>query len=106
MISEINVNQLAAKQEAGETIFLLDVREPHEAKLCHINGSILIPMGQVENRLAEIPRDMPIIVYCHLGGRSGRITQYLKSQGFNDVANLTGGIDQWAVQIDPNIERY
>ena len=106
MIKQIDVLELAGKQQANESFFLLDVREPHESDLCQIPGAVLIPMGQVPNRLAEIPTDMPVVVHCHHGGRSARVAQYLQSQGFNDVSNLAGGIDQWAVQIDPSVTRY
>lgn len=102
----MDVQTLATKLEAGESLFLLDVREPHESDLCQIGGSTLIPMGQVPNRLAEIPKDIPIVVHCHHGGRSQRVAQYLESQGFNRVSNLAGGIDQWAVHINPEITRY
>ena len=106
MIPEINVETLAAKQTAGEDFFLLDVREPDEAEAAMIEGSTLIPMSQVPTRLAEIPRDKPVVVQCHHGGRSARVVQYLQSQGFNDVVNLAGGIDQWSIQINPEIPRY
>ena len=106
MIPEISVQDLSEKQAAGEAFFLLDVREPHEFELCNIDGATLIPMGQVPQRLAEIPQDQPIVVQCHHGGRSARIVQYLQSQGFKDVSNLVGGIDKWAVQINPEMARY
>ena len=102
----MDVQTLAAKLEAGESLFLLDVREPNENDLCQIKGSTLIPMGQVPNRLAEIPKDIPIVIHCHHGGRSQRVAQYLESQGFNQLSNLVGGIDQWAVHINPEITRY
>lgn len=106
MIPEIDVIMLAGKKEAEESFFLLDVREPHEADLCKIEGSTLIPLGQIPQRLQEIPKDMPVVIYCHHGGRSARALQFLQSQGFNDVYNLKGGIDDWAVEIDPEMTRY
>lgn len=102
----IDVNELADMKRSGETFFLLDVREPHEADLAVIEGSTLIPLGQVPTRLDEIPKDMPVVAYCHHGGRSQRALQYLQTQGFTDLANVVGGVDQWAEQIDPDMARY
>lgn len=106
MIPEIDVITLAGKQEAEEQFFLLDVREPHEADLCKIDGSMLIPLGQIPQRAQEIPKDLPVIIYCHHGGRSARALQFLQTQGFNEVYNVKGGIDAWAVEIEPEMVRY
>lgn len=105
-MNAMDVTTLAAKQSAGDDVFLLDVRQPNEAEICTIPGAVLIPMGDVPNRLGEIPRDRPVVVHCHHGGRSAKIVQYLELNGYNDVHNLSGGIEQWAVQIDPEMARY
>lgn len=105
-VTPISVQELAEWQQQGRDFFLLDVREPHEAAKCRIADSTLIPMGQVPGKLEELPRDVPVIAYCHHGGRSMQVSKYLQHQGFTDIFNLTGGIDQWAVHIEPEMERY
>jgi rhodanese-related sulfurtransferase len=84
----------------------LDVREPDEVATCHVAGSTHIPMRQVPEHLAELPRDRQILVQCHHGRRSMMVTQYLRGQGYERVTNIAGGIDAWAEQIDPSLARY
>jgi len=84
---------------------LIDVREDGEAAICAINGSTLIPMNSVPQRLQEIPRDKPVVLYCHHGGRSMMVGQFLARNGY-DTMNLTGGIDRWAIEIEPGMARY
>ncbi len=86
--------------------FLLDVREHWEFEHCHIDGSVLIPMGQIQYHLDELADDRPIAVICHHGIRSRHIAIYLQSQGFGDVINLAGGVARWADDIDPSMPRY
>jgi len=85
---------------------LLDVREPWEFDICHINDSILIPMGQIQNNLDQLSKKQPIVVICHHGIRSRRVAMYLEQQGFTEVINLTGGVDAWAIEIDLNMAKY
>jgi rhodanese-related sulfurtransferase len=85
---------------------LLDCRNDDERALCVIEPSLHIPMPQTPERLAEIPRDKPIIVYCHHGVRSLHVALYLKEQGLDDVRSMAGGIDRWSLQIDPAVPRY
>lgn len=106
MIGAIDAAALAAELEAGKDVFLLDVREQGEWQTCQIPGNTLIPLGQIPARLGEIPKDRRIVAYCHHGGRSGRALQYLEQQGFSDLTNLTGGIDAWAIAVDPEMTRY
>jgi sulfur-carrier protein adenylyltransferase/sulfurtransferase len=87
-------------------VLLLDVREPFERELAVIEPSVHIPMGEVSQRLDELPRDRPIVVYCHGGGRSAMIAAYLESEGYRSVANLSGGIDAWSLTVDPKVPRY
>ncbi len=102
---EIEPQELARMREAKEDFFLLDVREPLEYQTARIEGSTLIPMGQVPGRAAEIPRDKPIVVHCHHGGRSMQIVRWLQRQGI-DASNLSGGIDRWSLEVDPKVPRY
>ena len=88
------------------TPLLLDVREPWEFELCRIAGSTHLPMGQIPQRHAELDRGAEIVVICHHGMRSAQVTQYLDSLGFQGVYNLTGGIDAWSRQVDPEVPVY
>ena len=74
---------------------VLDVREPHEFSEVRVEGSLLVPMSQLNTRLDEIPRDRPLLVMCQVGGRSARVTGFLRQQGYEDVGNVAGGIDAW-----------
>lgn len=85
---------------------LLDVREPDEYAVCRIEGSRLVPMSTVPARLAEIPADAWVLVQCHHGGRSMKVTQFLRSKGFARVTNLQGGIEAWSLKVDPKVPRY
>ena len=76
-------------------VFMLDVREPHEYAAGHIPGITLIPMGEIANRLSEIPTDQEVIVTCRTGNRSGQIADLLREQGFTNVHNMEGGIVAW-----------
>lgn len=103
---EMSVVEAHRVLQNDPSAWLLDVREPSEHALCSIAGATLIPMGQIPARIAEIPRDRHVLVQCHHGGRSLRVTQFLRAQGFTRVTNVGGGIDAWSVQIDPDVPRY
>lgn len=102
----IDVTTLDRRRKAGENLLLVDVRESHELDICRIPGSVHIPMGQVPARLAEIPKDRPVVLQCHHGGRSGRVAEFLLANGYDNVLNLTGGIHAWAEQVEPGMARY
>jgi sulfur-carrier protein adenylyltransferase/sulfurtransferase len=104
-IPQLSVKDLKRRMDAGENLFVLDVREPFEYKIANIGG-MLIPQGEVPQRLAEIDRDREIIVQCKSGGRSQRIAEFLKQSGYPRVANLSGGILAWSEQIDPSVPKY
>lgn len=101
---EVDVTTAAREMQAGA--LLLDVREPAEIATCAVPGSRHIPMRQIPENLPELPRDQPILVLCHHGGRSLRVTQFLRANGFNLVTNVAGGIDAWAQEVDPTLQRY
>ncbi len=105
-MTEITVAELKRRRDAGEPHLLLDVREPDELATASVAGATAIPMGDVPARAGELPRDVPIVVMCHAGGRSARVTQYLNQNGYPDAVNLAGGIDAWSTQIDPSVPRY
>ena len=101
---EIDVLTAAAQLRSGA--LLLDVREASEVATCAIAGSRHMPLQQIPAHLNELPRDQLILVHCHHGGRSLRVTQFLRANGFSQVSNVAGGIDAWAEQIDPTLARY
>ena len=105
-IPSLTVQDLSARLRDGHQPFLLDVRETHEVQICALPGHHHIPLGELTFRAGELSAETPIVVYCHHGGRSARAAQYLLSQGFQRVENLTGGIHAWATQIDPTMAVY
>ena len=104
-IPQLSVKDLKRRIDAGEDVYILDVREPYEYRIAQIGGK-LIPQTDVPNRLAEIDRDREIIVQCRSGVRSQRIAEFLKQQGYPRVVNLAGGILAWADEIDPKMQKY
>ncbi len=85
---------------------LIDVREPWEFEYCRIEGSLLIPLGELAARVDEIPHDRPLVIVCHHGNRSGYATALLQRAGFGDVFNLAGGVELWASEVEPTMARY
>lgn len=105
-VIEINIDQFKEMRDNGNKFTLLDVREYHEYDIANIEGSVLIPLGEIADRKDELNPNDEIVIHCHHGGRSMRATQYLKDQGFKNVKNLAGGIDAWAEKYDPDMPRY
>jgi rhodanese-related sulfurtransferase len=105
-VTEISVVELKRRRDAAEPHLLLDVREPDEIATASVAGATTIPMGDVPARVAELPTDRPIVVMCHAGGRSARVTAFLNDNGFPNAVNLAGGIDDWSERIDPAVPRY
>lgn len=108
-VPELSPSEFAARwpdYERGESVTLLDVREPAELAAASLAFAAHVPMRDVPARLAELPRDKPLVVMCHSGGRSRRVAEYLIGNGFTDVFNLAGGIDAWSTQIDSRVPRY
>lgn len=96
----------ALLDDASVKTRLIDVREPHEFAICCINGAEQIPMRQIPEHVSVLPRDEHLLIHCHHGGRSLRVTEYLRQQGFTAVSNVAGGIDAWAQEIEPGMMRY
>jgi adenylyltransferase/sulfurtransferase len=105
-IPEMSPHELRRWTEAGETFDLIDVREPFEYEIARIDGSKLIPLGEITERLDELERERPIVVHCHSGMRSAQAVRLLQQRGFTKVYNLEGGIDAWSDQIDPDVPKY
>lgn len=104
-IPQITVKELKRRIDAGENVYILDVREPWEYVIAHIGGR-LIPQDEVPQRLTEIDRNREVIVQCHHGGRSQQVAELLKRSGFPRVVNLAGGINTWSEEIDPKLPKY
>ena len=100
-MQSITVEELKARREQGTPHCLLDVREPGEVRAASISGALNIPMDEVAQRLRELPKDREIVVMCARGGRSARITAFLKANGFPKAVNLEGGIGAWSRRIEP-----
>jgi sulfur-carrier protein adenylyltransferase/sulfurtransferase len=107
-VAEISVEDLKRKLDAKEDFVLIDVREPFEHQIVHLKGAKLIPLGNLENHLKDLEafKNKEIIAHCHHGGRSRRALELLKTKGFKNLKNVAGGIDDWAVRIDPTLPRY
>lgn len=109
-MEEITVQELKQKIDAGERLFILDVREPFEqyqSKLDH-ESVTLIPVGELPDRVDEIEAEQSseVICMCRSGGRSAKACRFLEKKGFENVKNLKGGINQWAKDIDPSLPVY
>jgi adenylyltransferase/sulfurtransferase len=102
---EIGPRELAAALERGE-VTLIDVREPHEYEITHIEGARLIPLGRLPERLGELDSSEEIVLHCHYGERSMRALEFLRQSGFRKLKNLRGGIDAWSREVDPEVPRY
>ena len=101
----IHPEELKAKLDRGEDIFVLDVREPHEYQICNING-YLIPLGDLPKRVHELDSSREIVAHCRSGVRSGKAVEFLQQAGFKKVKNLAGGILGWADKVDPSMPKY
>ena len=102
---DISVEELARLRESGAEFVLLDVREPHEFEICHLEGR-LIPLGTLPQRISELEASAHVVVHCRSGGRSARAVELLRASGFENAWNLHGGILAWIERIDPSLTRY
>lgn len=105
-VAEVDATTLKKLIDSGSRVKLLDVREPYEYELCHIPGSRLIPLEELEKRVGELDPEDEIVVYCHVGVRSARAVELLSSKGFRRARNLMGGIRAWADSVDPQMPLY
>ena len=97
---------LKKRLDAGDDVLVLDVREPNEYQINRIPGSVLIPLGELPRRYAELPKDRDIVAHCKMGGRSAKAVEFLQSVGFKRVKNLRGGILDWIDKVDPSQPKY
>jgi sulfur-carrier protein adenylyltransferase/sulfurtransferase len=105
-VPAVSVQELKRKMDAHEPLTLVDVRESWEYDIAQIAGSKLIPLGELEERLTELPREGTLVIQCHSGSRSEQGTRLLQEAGFTNVYNLEGGIEAWSREVDPTVPRY
>ena len=104
--AEITAQELKGEWDRNPDLLVIDVREPHEYEIAHIDGALLIPLGQLPDRLGELDGHREVVTHCHHGARSLKALEILKAAGFSKVRSLRGGIDAWAVNVDPTLPRY
>jgi adenylyltransferase/sulfurtransferase len=104
-VAEIQVEELKRRLDAGDDVFVLDVREPHEYQICNLNG-YLIPLGDLPKRVHELDSSREIVAHCRSGVRSAKAVDFLRQAGFKKVHNLAGGILAWADRVDPKMPKY
>ena len=105
-VTTLSAIELKERLARGDDLFLLDVREPMEFRYAKIEGSMLIPLQQIPQRLDELNSQREIVVICHHGIRSLQAAHYLTHQGFSKILNLAGGIDAWSLHCDTSVPRY
>ncbi len=107
-LPEIDVHELKSRMQQSKQrpFVLLDVREQVEHKICCLPDAVLIPLGELSERLNELDRDTEIIIHCKAGGRSAKALELLISSGFDKTSHVQGGIDAWSEHIDPDVPRY
>jgi len=103
---EITPREVKRKLDGGEKLLLVDVREPHEHTICHIEGATLIPMGTIPANLQRLDADEDVICVCHHGMRSLDVANWLRAQGVKSAKSMAGGIDRWSMEVDPKVPRY
>ena len=104
-IPEITPRELKARLDRGDDLFILDVREPHEFQICHLNGH-LIPLGELPKRASELDSSREIVAHCRSGKRSADAVKFLQQAGFRKIWNLKGGILAWSDEVDPSVPKY
>src|SRR3954451_24138993 len=106
---EVTVEDVKRRLDAGETLVLIDVREPFEHRVSQIEGAELVPMQTVPEQLEALQQkaaQAPLIVFCHHAVRSLNVVNWLRRQGIENCWSMAGGIDLWSLSIDPAVPRY
>lgn len=107
ILPELTPEQLRQRLDAGEDLQLVDVRQPEEYDFCRIEGSLLIPLGELPRRADEISPERPVVLICHHGVRSMQALGYLQHRlGLHNLLNLRGGIHAWSTKVDPSVPVY
>jgi len=105
---ELDCEAVQQLQKSGERFLFLDCREADEYETCRIAGASLLPMSELQSRMDELEadRDNRIVIHCHHGGRSLRVANWLRTQGFPHAQSMAGGIHAWSERIDPQVPVY
>ena len=101
-ISAVEVSVL----QKNKAIVLLDVREDAELAICKLEGALHIPLGEIPERYNTLPKDRPVIVFCHHGMRSLNVQKFLVSRGFDNIVNMQGGIHAWSTDVNSQVPQY
>ena len=105
-MESLTPKELVGRLEGGDELLLLDVREPFELEICALPGAVSIPLGELASRFNELDPERAIVCLCHHGIRSAHAAAFLAQQDFERVYNLSGGIDRWAIDVEPDMRRY
>ena len=105
-VREMAPLELATRMQRADPLDVIDVREPYEWRIARIEGARMISLGRIGAAVGDLPRDREIVLYCHHGVRSRAAAEFLASQGFDGVWNLSGGIDRWSAEVDPTVPTY
>jgi rhodanese-related sulfurtransferase len=103
---EIAPREVKALLARDDKVLFVDVRERWEYDTAHIDGSVLIPLGEIPSNLARLENADEVVLFCHHGIRSLDAAAWLRSQGVDGARSMTGGIERWSAEIDPNVARY
>lgn len=108
MFSQLEISASEAKRRLdADEAALIDIREPDEYRICHIEGAALIPMREVPMQLDRLEQTaLPLVVFCHHGVRSLKVVEWLQAQGITDCLSMSGGIDAWSREVDSAVPRY
>jgi rhodanese-related sulfurtransferase len=98
--------EIDRRLKRGDELLLIDVREPEEVAIAAIKGALVRPMSQADRWIDTLPRQGEVIIFCHHGIRSMHVALALAERGHSNVTNMSGGIDQWSTDVDPNVPRY
>jgi sulfur-carrier protein adenylyltransferase/sulfurtransferase len=104
-VPEITPQELKARLDRGDDLFILDVREPHEYQICNLGGT-LIPLGDIPKRVNELDSSREIVAHCRSGKRSAEAVEFLQKAGFRKILNLKGGILAWSDEVDSSVPKY
>jgi adenylyltransferase/sulfurtransferase len=105
-MNEITVEELSKRMKSDDAPTIIDVREPFEYQLAHIDGTVLKPLNDLREWVQALDKDKEYIMLCHTGARSAYATMILTQMGFKQVKNLIGGIAEWSARIDPDVPQY
>jgi len=105
-IPEATPAEIQQRLQAGEDLLLVDVREPEEIGIAALPDALVCPMSRAAEWIGRLPKEQPLIVFCHHGIRSMQVAMALAQRGHRNVTNMVGGIDLWSTQVDPGVPRY